>query len=257
MLISPLARKLCISKGIDPTTLHGTGPRGRIMAADVTQPVAPASFLVHRGETIVNEFAVSPTGPEEDGYYVYDNVVNMGALARISLPIAVQCEKLLEQRFALFDFIIRAVVKACMAHPSWKSEETDVDLLLFADSGRDVMAMSNASGKSVYRIAKERQKSAGAAIPPSFCPQITICDTNTSRKQVEDSLGCSHRPLFAFVTRGNYPKTEIRAGGDNLRSVDLPYTFFISTQVEAADANRIAARLGALLYNPINLLLQS
>lgn len=254
MLISPLARKICISRGIAPATLRGTGPRGRIMAADVENPVAAAP--ARRGETVVNDFAISPTGPEVDGYYVYDNVVNMGALARISLPIAVQCEKLLEQRYALFDFIIRAVVKACVAHPSWLPEGSEVNLLLFADSGNKVMAMSNAAGKNVYRIAKERQKATADGMPGGFCPHITVCDTDTTRQQVADSLGCAHRPLFAFVTRGHSPKTEIRAGGDDLRSVDLPYTFFVSTQVAAADANRIAARLGALLYNPINLLMQ-
>lgn len=256
MLISPLARKICQKKGIDPATLRGTGPRGRIMAADVTDTPAATAAPAHRGETKVQDFAISPTGPEVDGYYVYDNVVNMGALARISLPIAVQCEKLLEQRYALFDFIIRAVVKASLEHPSWLKEEEKIDLLLFANAGEKVMAISDAGRKSVYRISKERQRNTGE-IPANFNPHITVCDTDTTRQQVAASLGCNHRPLFAFVTRGHSPKTEIRVGVENLRSVDLPYTFFISNVVAAADANRIAARLGALLYNPINLLMQN
>ncbi len=255
MLISPLARKICQKKGIDPATLRGTGPRGRIMAADVETP-ASSTPHTRRGETVVNDFAIPPTGPEVDGYYVYDNVVNMEALARVSLPIAVQCEKLLENRYTLFDFIIRAVVKACMEHKSWLPEGETVNLLLFAECGEKVMGICDAAGKNVYRIAKERQKNTGA-IPPGFCPHITICDTDTTRQQVEASLGCNHRPLFAYITRGHSPKAEIRAGGDDLRSVDLPYTFFISNEVEPAVANRIAARLGALLYNPINLLMQN
>lgn len=255
MLISPLARKICQKKGIDPATLRGTGPRGRIMAADVDTPAASTPPRRH-GETVVQDFAIPPTGPEVDGYYVYDNVVNMGALARISLPIAVQCEKLLEQRYALFDFIIRAAVKACMEHRSWLPEGEEVNLLLFAESGKKVMHIRDAARKSVYRIAKERQKE-NTDIPAGFCPHITVCDTDTTRQQIADSMGCNHRPQFAFVTRGHSPKTEIRAGGEDLRSVDLPYTFFISNTLEPAVANRIAARLGALLYNPVNLLMQS
>lgn len=255
MLISPLARKICQKKGIDPTTLHGTGPRGRIMAADVEQP-AKHTAPVHRGETVVKDFAISPTREAIDDYYVYDNVVNMGALARISLPIAVQCEKLLEQRYALFDFIIRAVVKASIEHPSWLAENTPVNLLLFAESGEKVMSITDAARKSVYRIAKERQRNTGD-IPADFCPHIAVCDTDTTRQQIAASLGCKQRPLFVFVTQGHSPKTEIRAGGEDLRSVDLPYTFYIYNKVEPAVANRIAARLGALLYNPINLLMQS
>ena len=188
MLISPLARKICQKRGIDPATLRGTGPRGRIMAADVTDTPAATAAPAHRGETKVQDFAISPTGPENDGYYVYDNVVNMGALARISLPIAVQCEKLLEQRYALFDFIIRAVVKASLEHPSWLKEEEKIDLLLFANAGEKVMAISDAGRKSVYRISKERQRNTGE-IPANFNPHITVCDTDTTRQQVAASLG--------------------------------------------------------------------
>lgn len=60
MLISPLARKLCQKQGIDPATLRGTGPRGRIMAADVVAPAAP---MCSRGKTVVNDFAIPPTSP--------------------------------------------------------------------------------------------------------------------------------------------------------------------------------------------------
>lgn len=256
MLISPLARKLCLKKGIDPATLRGTGPRGRIMAADVTTPATSNIILTGHGKTVISDFATAPTQPEDSGYYVYDNVVNMGALARISLPIAVQCEKLLENRYSLFDFIVRAVVKACAAHPCWLKEGESVRVLLFEDSGKRVLGLENAACKSVYRIAKEKQK-ADSVVPQGFAPHIVVCDTDTTRQRVIDIQGEEHRPLFGFETHGHSPKTEIRAGGADLRSVDLPYTFYISTEVPSIEANRIAARLGALLYNPVNLLMQN
>lgn len=251
MLISPLARKLCQKQGIDPARLRGSGPRGRIMAVDVVQPsAAPAS----RGQTVVNDFAVPPTRDAIDGYYVYDYEADMGALARISLPIAVQCEKLLEHRYSLFDYIVRAVVKSCTSYPAWVPADGKVDVLLFQDSGRNVVAIEDAAAKSIYRLARETQRAA-EGIPAGFAPHIAVCDAATARQQVVDYIASGKRPAFGFVARGRSPKVGIRAGGEDRSNHDLPYTLYISTTIPEAEANRIAARLRGMLYNPVSLLL--
>ena len=251
MLISPLAQKLCRKQGKDPAQLRGSGPRGRIMAADVVQPT---SAPVSRGKTVINDFALPPTREEIDGYYVYDYEVNMAALARISLPIAVQCEKLLENRYSLFDYIVRAVVKACTSYPAWIPAEGKVDVLLFEDAGQKVVAIENAAGKSIYRLARETQR-ATPGIPGGFSPHIAVCDSATTRQQVVDYIASGKRPAFGFVARGRTQKVGIRAGGEGLSNFDLPYTLYISTTIPAAEANRIAARLKEMLYNPVSLLL--
>jgi hypothetical protein len=252
MLISPLARKLCRKQGIDPATLRGTGPRGRIMAADVVVPAAP---MCSRGKTVVNDFAIPPTRPEIDGYYVYDCEVNMAALARISLPIAVQCEKLLENRYSLFDYLVRAVVKACTGYTAWMPADGKVDVLLFEDAGNKVVAIENAAAKSIYRLARETQRPS-SDIPAGFYPHIAVCDSATLRQQVADFIASGKRPAFGFVARGRTASVGIRAGGEeSLSNYDLPYTFYVSSTIPAAEANRIAARLGELLYNPVSLLL--
>ena len=250
MLISPLAKKLCIAKGIDPTQLRGSGPRGRIMAADVVEPTnAPQN----RGGTAMAEFAATPTRPEKDGYYVYDGEVNMHALASISMPIAVQCEKLLENRYSLFDYIVRAVVKACCSCPSWQDPGGQIDVLLFEDAGKNQCCLMNVAKKSIYRLAKET----AAATPPApdFAPHIVVCDTLTTREQVAAKLQADKRPGFALVIRGVTPKVEIRAGRDEIDDTCLGYTFYAATTISPAEANRIAAELQAFLYNPVRLLL--
>ena len=251
MLISSLARKLCRKQGIDPATLRGSGPRGRIMAADV---VASANPMCSRGKTVVNDFAIPPTRQEIDGYYVYDCEANMAALARISLPIAVQCEKLLENRYSLFDYLVRAVVKSCTGYSAWIPADGKVNVLLFQDAGEKVVAIEDAAAKSIYRLARETQRSS-TGIPAGFCPHIAVCDTSTARRQVADYVTSGTLPAFGFVVRGKTPKVGIRAGGEALSTFNLPYTFYISTTIPAAEANRIAARLGDLLYNPVSLLL--
>lgn len=250
MLISPLAKKLCTAKGIDPATLRGSGPRGRIMAADV---VEPSLARQKRGGTTMADFSTPPTRPEKDGYYVYDGAVNMQALADISLPIAVQCEKLLENRYSLFDYIVRAVVKACCTCPSWQDAGGKTDVLLFENEGRSQCCISDAAKKTIFRIARETAN----PIPPvaDFSPHIIICDTHTSREQVAAALKADKRPGFALVVRGNSSKVGIRAGRDHIENVELGYTFYAATTISPTEANHIAAHLQALLYNPVRLLL--
>ncbi len=252
MLISPLARKLCASKGIAPHALIGSGPRGRIMAADV---LARDTLPTRKpGHTAMAEPAMQPTRPEKDGYYIYDAEADMKGLADINMPIAVQCEKLLDKRYSLFDYIVRAVVKACLSARSWENHNAPVDVMLFEDGGEKVLAIADAAEKSIYRLAREGQ--AAEEVPENFTPHIIICDSNTSREQVAEVIKGHKHPLFAFIARGRSPKVGIRAGGDKTRSLILPYTFYAAAdRVPAQEANRIALRVQTLLLDPVSLLL--
>lgn len=252
MLISPLAKKLCAAQNINPAVLKGSGPRGRIMAADV---IKPTKALQKRGGTTMANFATPPTRPAKDGFYVYDGIVNMQALADISLPIAVQCEKLLENRYSLFDYIVRAVVRACCSYPSWQDATGKTHVLLFENEGKSQCAIEDAANKTIYQIARETAHPAPVA--DDFCPHIIICDTHTTREQVAAKLQANIRPGFALVVRGNTPKVGIRAGRDGIDDLNLGYTFYAATTLNCAEADRIAAHLQAFLYNPVRLLLIS
>lgn len=250
MLISPLAERLCAAQGIDPATLRGSGPRGRIMAADV---LARRTTPPLRQATAMNDYAMSPTRPQKEGYYVYDAAVDMAALGAISLPIAVQCERVLENRYSLFDYIVRAVVKACASYPAWIESSGKVDVLLFEQSGQDAVAIPDAAGKSIFRLAKETN--AAAPAPADFTPHIIICDTHTTREQVAAHLSGDRRPAFAFVVRGGSPRVGIRAGKETPHDFLLDYTFYASSTLNAREADRVAARLFKLLYDPVSLML--
>ncbi len=244
ILISPLARKLCATRGVPPESLRGSGPRGRIMAADVEAGVATPA---RRGGTAMTCPAQLPTRPEKDGYYVYDAEADMKALADISLPIAVQCEKLLERRYSALDYIVRAVVKACTDDSPLT--DTPVDVLLFEQNGQKLTAVRDAAQKSIFRLARE----VSAPLPAPFSPHIIVCDADTERTQVAAQLQTDMQPLFGFVARG-LPKADIHTGGE-APNLDLPYTFYAANTLPPATANRIAARLHTLLIDPVSLLL--
>lgn len=251
MLISPLARKLCTRQGIDPATLQGTGPRGRIMAADVR---ARRKAPTPRG-TVRRRPAASPTRADVGGYRVYDACADMTALAAVSLPIAVQCEKLLEQRYSLFDYIIRAVVKACCAGTAWGKSTPNVHLLLFEQEGARTLALPDAADKSIYRLAREL--SAPTALPEGENAHIVICDTRTTRASVAAQLPEGAAPVFALVVRGGSPKVGIRAGREQPNDFMLEYSFYADHRLDREETDAIAARLNTLLCSPVALLLLS
>ena len=250
MKISPLAAKICAAKGINPASLKGTGPGGRIMSADVKECSSADS---HRNSPTLATFALLPTRPQKDDYYVYDMSVDMAALGDISLPIAVQCEKLLENRYSVIDYIVRAVVKAGMATPSLKNQTAPADVLIFENNGEKQAAVTNAAKKTIFKIAREC--AAGAPIPENYNPMFIVCDAHTTRATVAEHVSTGCRPLFAFVDRGNTPKEKVRAGAAGMADYILSYTFYVHTSLSEAEANGVAANLHAMLYNPVRLLL--
>lgn len=249
-LISPLASKLCAARGIDPALLRGSGPRGRIMAADV-----PTAAPAERSGARRALHLLHPTRAQKEGYHVYDDEVDMSALAAISLPIAVQCEKLLESRYSLFDYIVRAVVRACTAEPEWQPAGGAVHALIFEQQGERATAIPDAALKTIYSIARHTAQLAPA--PSGYRPHIVVCDALTTRAQVAAFLDPEALPDFAFVARGGTPKVGIRAGRDQLADCTLRYTFYAAAAtIPQPMANRIAATLQDLLLNPVHLLLR-
>ncbi len=247
MLISPLAKRLCATRGIAPDTLRGSGPRGRIMACDVNAAnLKPAP--ARGGHTVVASDYIPPTRPEKEGFFVYDCEVDMIALANMSLPIAVQGEKLLARRYTLMDYIVRAVVKACA---NGVDESESLDVLLFEERGQKITALADLRKKSIYQLAEQGQ--AESTLSEEFVPNIVICDSNTSREQVRSQMESNHRTRFALAIRGGSPKVGIQVGS-KIKSAKLAYTFYISNTMPQQTADHIAARLSALLYDPVSLL---
>lgn len=125
---SPLARKLAKERGLDITTVQGSGPRGRIVARDLNQaqPLRPVAF--NRGETpqlapgSYEEIALSPMRKviaqrlQESKSYIphfyVEQEIRVEALSSLR-------EQLKEagMKITVNDFILRAVALALRSHP--------------------------------------------------------------------------------------------------------------------------------------------
>ncbi len=135
-ICSPLAARLA-AEAAEPRHAARHRPPGQIMAADVRAALRPADGPARR---------VPPAGApgharhatRVDNFYLYSLEANMAYLAAISTPIAVQCEKLIGGRYSLFDYVVRAAVKACASEPEWLAGDAAAELLDGAGQGRKI-----------------------------------------------------------------------------------------------------------------------
>lgn len=125
---SPLARKLAKERGLDLTTVHGTGPRGRIVARDLEQ-AQPAGIVAfnrdERPEVAPGSYEEVPLSPmrkviaqrlQESKSYIphfyTEQEIRAGALASLREQL-----KNAGMKITVNDFIIRAVALALRSHP--------------------------------------------------------------------------------------------------------------------------------------------
>ncbi len=244
--MSPLARKLCGKLGLKPERLRGTGPRGKIMAADV---LAPAQEKEPGGSKLADP-RLSPSGSAEGGYLVFEFEADMARLAAMSTPIAVQCEKLLHGRYSLFDYIVRATVKA-RATQADPGQTEPIDLLLIEHRGELQIGIADAARKTIFTLACEARQEPSPA--PGSVPAIVVCDAGTPEEPIRRQL--SSGAGLVLSVGGTTPKIGIECGRPVSRLI-LPLKLYVNSAETAPEAaERMAMELKTLLENPVVLLL--
>ncbi len=129
---SPLAKKLAKDKGIDLSTVRGSGPGGRILSQDVDlgQPDLPINFGYEKQpEDLPGKFCEEPLSP------IRKTVTSRLQAAKSTIPhfyvsLEINAQRLIDIRdqlkevginLSLNDFIIRASALALREHPEINS----------------------------------------------------------------------------------------------------------------------------------------
>lgn len=88
--------------------------------------------------------------------------------------------KLIGGRYSLFDYVVRAAVKACISEPEWLAGDSAAELLMVLDKGEKYVFIENASGKTIYNIAMERLAAPAAGPPPRAASRPTSCSATAA-----------------------------------------------------------------------------
>ena len=138
--ISPLARRIATDKGIDPKTLRGSGPDGRIVKEDVVSSPAGAGPKLGEGQKQVvaltkmrSAIAKGLTASKQTIPHYYETIdVDVEDLVRLRSKL----NKMLEPqkiKLSLADFISKALATALLQHPTLNATFNGAEITRYGD----------------------------------------------------------------------------------------------------------------------------
>jgi pyruvate dehydrogenase E2 component (dihydrolipoamide acetyltransferase) len=176
IFISPIAKKIAHEKGIDLSSLKGSGPMGRIVKIDVlraaervvgkeTAPIAPSPY----GKTIPLKgirriIAKRMTESFQNIPHIYLSLeIDMTACLALREQLMEEIEKRAKVRLTLTDILVKVAASALKDHPIINSriegdqicllEEINIGVAIALQDGLIVPVIRNADRKSLAEIA--------------------------------------------------------------------------------------------------------
>ncbi len=198
---SPLAKRIAAEKGIDLSTVQGSGPRGRIVKADVEGRTvsAPAPGMAApqpTGDQKVNEFGMLYSEiPNNNIKKITAKrlVESKSTVPHFYLTIECQIDGLLATRkqlneagkdqykLSVNDFIVKACAMALQAYPaanvSWTDEavrqyiHSDISVAVATPNGLITPIVKQAEAKGLQAISAEVKDLAGRARDGKLKPE--------------------------------------------------------------------------------------
>jgi pyruvate dehydrogenase E2 component (dihydrolipoamide acetyltransferase) len=244
--ISPLARKLAQSKGIDPSRIKGTGTSGRIVRADILDAEkngvpsatgATGPSLLHKGPiqedkvslvsgmraTIAKRLVESKT---QLPHFYLDVEVDAGPLlairAQLNAGLANDGVKL-----SVNDFILKASAEALRRVPavncSWENTQirhhsrAHVSFAVAIEDGLITPVVFDAHVKSVFDISKEAKTLGQAAkakkLQPAQFTGGTFCVSNLGMMGINSFKAIINPPNAAILAVGTTVEKPVVVNG--------------------------------------------
>jgi pyruvate dehydrogenase E2 component (dihydrolipoamide acetyltransferase) len=276
---SPLARKIAQDKNIDLSTISGSGPRGRIVKADLIGLEKPASYVDTKSSNTQIPTSISVTNPYEE---VELNGMRKTVASRLTeakqtvphfyLRRDIQIDKLLEmraelnetlsetgQKLSVNDFIIKACAKALIQNPdanvTWAGDKilkytnADVAVAVAVDGGLFTPVLTSAQSKSLTQLSDEMKDLASRAREKKLAPHEyqggSFAISNLGMFGIDNFDAVINPPHGAILAVGAGKKRPI-VSKDGTLAVATVMSVTLSV-----DHRSIDGALGALLLNSI------
>ncbi len=283
--VSPRARRVAKELGVDPTTLTGTGPGGRVLERDVVAaskaapapavaPAAPAPApaampgafdavrLAGMRKAIAERMHHSKTTTAP---VTLTSEVDMSEVAKLRSQINTEWESKFNIRVSYTDVIVRAVTKALGEHPAVNASLVDqeirrhndinVGVAVALDEGLIVPNIPNADQKSLLEISTAIRELADKARAGSLSHTEvtggTFTITNLGTYGVEAFTPIINYPECAILGVGRIAdRAVVRDGEIVVRPTMWLSLTFDHRIVDGAPAAQFLARVQDLLESP-------
>ncbi len=192
ILASPLARRMAEQKGIDLSTLRGSGPRGRIVKQDIAA-YSPSLASVKAAPDIApgQDYTAQPVST------IRKVIAERLSFSKQNIPhfyLTIECiidpllslrseinKTLTDYRVSVNDFIIKAVAKSLIevpqANAAWMGNEihyynkADISVAVAIDEGLITPIIRSAHKKGLVEISKEMKSLAKRAREKTLKPE--------------------------------------------------------------------------------------
>ena len=278
ILVSPLAKRIAEEKGVDLSTVTGTGPKGRVTKEDVLTAAeanqAPAPVLSGTGDvtelsrmrqTIARRMTQSKQ--EMPHFYV---------TASIDMTRAMTLRKELnelwagEARLTVNDLIIKASALALAKFPAFNSHYADgkikhnpslnIGVAIALEDGLIAPAILDCGGKSLKDIsAASRDLSTRArngVLKPQEYTEATIAISNLGMFQIDSFIAIINPKQSASIAVGSVTKQPVVRDGQITIADIMQCTISADHRVvNGAEAAQFVNEIKAYLEKPASLLL--
>lgn len=270
VIASPLAKKLAKEKGIDLTTISGSGPRGRIVSKDLGTKKAVVSSVIPSGS--YEEIALTPMRKVIAARLTKAKQTIPHIYVRQEID-AFPIESMREQfkaaslKITWNDFVIRAAALALFEHPeinSGFSEEKekilryktiDISIAVTIPGGLITPILTHANQKSLTEISQEVRALATKAKEGKLQPHeyqggsFTI--SNLGMFGVSDFCAIVNPPQAAILAVGGVEETVRCKNGAILPGKKMTLTLSADHRViDGAEASLFIKKLQYYLENP-------
>lgn len=279
---SPLAKKLAEDKGIDISSVKGSGDGGRIIKRDIDNYEPPAQS---------SEGAVAqPTALGEEGYQDTSVSQMRGAIARrlaeskfsaphfylrmtVTMDNAIKARKHINDlspvKVSFNDLVIKAAAMALRRHPevnsSWMEDKIrtyqhiHVGSAVAIDDGLIVPVVKFADQKSLSQIAEESKKLAEKARgkklqPPEFTGN-TFTISNLGMMDIDEFTAIINPPDSCILAVGKIAATPVVENEEIVVRQLMKITLSCDHRVvDGAVGSKFLQTLKAYLENPVTML---
>lgn len=254
--VSPLARKIAAEKGVNLETLKGSGPGGRILKKDVegaqagtTAPASAPSSARPAAAAPAAQAIMPAAASGEDKrvelssmrkiiaerlltskvtiphFYLHVEV-DAAPLMALRKQINEQSEKSSGNKYSINDFVVKALINACIAVPQANASYAGDHIIQYAsvgisvavavDDGLVTPVVKNAETKSLLQISREIKDLAARSRDKKLRPDEfdggTVTISNLGSYGIDSFDAIVNPPQAAILSVGNIVKKPVVQG---------------------------------------------
>ena len=281
---SPIARKIAAEKGIDITTVPGTGPGSRITKADVENFTPSAQFAssglsrsvaIDGSDTPLSSMRqaiarVTVRSKTESPHYYVTHEVNMGA----AMTFRSQLNEALDDgsRVSVNDMVLKAVATSLLKYPKWNSSfdgdklvghsEINLGVAIALDEGLIVPAVMGIQNMSLVEISQavrdlgSRARGEGGTLTQDELTKGTFGTSNLGMFGTDTFAAIIVPPNAGIIAVGAVKEKPIVDNGNVVVGQTMNATISADHRVgDGAEAAIFLSEFQKTLENPVRLML--